>query len=96
MKSTTAYRFVENQAYWPLPQLSLQQSSSYQSIKPSLSKYLQHLLCALTSVTEPRVWESQDAAGRRLWNAYDSASDKVIRNASETEVRAWLEARYQF
>ncbi|EDX87011.1 hypothetical protein S7335_4718 [Synechococcus sp. PCC 7335] len=44
----------------------------------------------------PRVWVTRDAAGQTLWNAYDSASGRTIHQVSETELRVWLESRYQF
>ncbi len=94
MRSTTAQYFSGNQAYWPIPQ-----ASSRQSVQPRLKARLNNLfhtlVAQLTNSGEPRVWRSQDATGRPLWNAYDAATDRIIRNASETEVRAWLEARYQ-
>ena len=99
MKSATIFRFSSNQAYWPLPQLSARQSPSHQTHKYSLKALLSNLASAfvaqLTTSNEPRVWQSHIAAGHILWNAYDSVSDRIIRNASETEVRAWLEARHQ-
>lgn len=108
MRATT-YRFSGNQAYWPLPQFSfrqssLQQSSAQSAAKTGLTAQLSNLVSNLvstlfmqmTSTSEPRVWESKDAAGHTLWNAYDSVSDRIIHNASETEMRIWLETRHQF
>ncbi|MEO1396432.1 MAG: hypothetical protein AAFV90_26360 [Cyanobacteria bacterium J06634_5] len=87
-----------------LQQSSLQQSSAHSATKPNLTGQLSNLVSNLlstlfvqmTSTSEPRVWESKDAAGHTLWNAYDSVSDTIIRNASETEMRIWLETRHQF
>ncbi|MGD1863805.1 MAG: hypothetical protein ACFB0D_04545 [Phormidesmis sp.] len=100
MKPTTAYRFSTNQAYWPMPQVSSPQASldqgSKTSLRTRLSSLLRSLVAPLTVSAEPRVWTSKNTAGHTLWNAYDALSDRVIRNASETELRIWLETRHYF
>jgi len=95
MRTTTAQSFSGNQAYWPRPQFSARKLAQ-PSLKVQLGNFFHTLVVQLTTSTEPRVWQSQDSTGHVLWNAYDAATDRVIRNASEIEVRVWLETRYQF
>lgn len=95
MRSTTAQYLSGNQAYWPLPQFSARKSAQ-PSLKVQLGNFFHTLVAQLTNSTEPRVWQSENSTGHVLWNAYDATTDRIIRNVSETEVRAWLETRYQF
>lgn len=95
MRSNTINRFTGNQAYWPLP-LRSSQKSAQASWKVQLRNLFRSFVAQLTDASELRVWKSHDGAGDTLWNAYDSVSNRVIRNASETELRVWLETRYQF
>lgn len=99
MKSTATYRASGNQAYWPLSQFSPSESSA-RAAKPKLKVRLQNLLNRfvdqLTAYDEPRIWQSHDATGNTLWNAYDSRSNRLLRDASENDLRIWLETRYRF
>ena len=95
MSTSTAYRFSNNQAYWPLCRYYPSQSRRSNLLKNKLSHLFQSLVAQMTNASEPRVWKSQDTTGRTLWNAYDETFDRIIRNASETELREWLEHRYQ-
>ena len=100
MSANTTYRFSNNQAYWPLTRWSLTRPHSSQSgqsnlFRNKLAALFQSLVAQMTDSSEPRVWQSQDTAGRTLWNAYDGTFNRIIRNASETELRDWLEHRYQ-
>lgn len=45
----------------------------------------------LMGSNEPQVWQSLNAAGHNTWNAYDANSERAIYQASEGELRAWLE-----
>ena len=94
MSTSTAYRFSNNQAYWPLTRSYPSQSRQSNLLKNKLSNLLQSLVAQMTNTSEPRVWKSQDTTGRTQWNAYDGTFNRVIHNASETELREWLEHRY--
>ena len=102
MKSTFTYgslnNQVSNQAYWPL-----RGGSSSNSPKAShrlglrwLNNLFSVLVSQLVSSSDPLVWRTEDASGEAVWNAKDTASGKVIRGASEAELRVWLEERYRF
>ena len=95
MSTNTACRFSNNQAYWPLTRSYPSQSHQKSLLKNRLNHVFQSLFAQMTNSSEPRVWKSKDKTGHTLWNAYDGAFDRVIRNASETELREWLEHRYQ-
>ena len=99
MRSKTTYAFAGNQAYWPLAQGSGRKSSDTSSASSGLSAKLSNLVNSLfvqmTAASEPRIWKRQDADGCTLWNAYDSASDRLVRDVSENELRVWLETRYR-
>ncbi|MBE9061051.1 hypothetical protein [cf. Phormidesmis sp. LEGE 11477] len=98
MKTYTAPAFQLNQAYWPLRRSAIasNQSKGQSDLKRWLKNLFRTLLSQMAGTAEPQVWSTQDTAGQVLWNAYDGASGKIIRNASETEMRIWLENRYQF
>jgi len=82
-------------AYWPL-QLNRASKAPQQTLKARLQNLTKTLICQLTASSEPCVWPTQDASGQTVWNAKDAASERAILNASETELRIWLEERYTF
>lgn len=101
MKPTLAYNFSGNQAYWPLRSGGSQRKASYETTEPKsfrtrLNNLFSLIVSQLTASSDPLIWSTQDAAGQTLWNAKDQTSGKVIRGASETEIRVWLEERYRF
>ena len=102
MKTQASRTLTLNQAYWPLRSAShvlgqSKRASKGQSTpKRWLKNFFSMLLAQMEETADPQVWATHDAAGHTLWNAYDSASGRIIRKASETELRVWLENRYQF
>ena len=48
----------------------------------------------LTAGSEPKVWSSINALGQVEWNIYDPFSDRSVSGLTETQVRSWLEERY--
>ena len=82
-------------AYWPL-HLNRTSKAGQRSLKTQLQNLAQTLVDQLGGFSEPHVWSTQDINGQTVWNAQDNASNRVIRNVSETELRIWLEARYTF
>ncbi len=101
MKPTFAYNSLSNQVYWPLRSGGSQRTASYQTadqnrLLTQLSNLFSMLVSKLTASSDPFIWSTQDASGQTVWNAKDETSGKVIRGASETEMRVWLEERYRF
>lgn len=93
--SQTSSHRVSQSAYWPI-RSNRTSKVSQRNLKAQLQNLAQTLICQLSSSSEPQVWSTQDVNGQIVWNAQDSASDRIIRNASETELRIWLEERYTF
>ena len=105
MKTYTAHAFQLNQAYWPLRHASqasdqrASQASDHKgqsNLKHWLKNLFKTLLYQMEGSAGPQVWSTRDEAGRTLWNAYDGVSGRTIHQASETEMRVWLESRYRF
>ena len=86
-------RQADRNAYWPFNASSTSHLAQ-RNIKAQINSLLKVLVRQLTGSSEPRVWSSTDANGETLWNAIDMASDRTLRNATETEMRIWLEERY--
>ena len=82
-------------AYWPLHSNQASKTSQ-RSLRVQLQNSVQTLIHQLSGSSTPQVWSTQGADGQTVWNAQDIASERIIRNASETELRVWLEERYTF
>lgn len=97
MKTIATYAFANtlanNQAYWP-QRSSNSQNNSSKGLSARLCNLLQVLVAQLSGSSEPYVWEGKASNGQRVWNALDRSTGKIIRNASETEMRIWLERRF--
>jgi len=62
-----------------------------------LNDLWQNFLAFFAVSSEPRVWQSQDAAGLLQWKAFDPLSGESVSYDSEAEMRSWLEERhYQY
>lgn len=48
----------------------------------------------LMADAEPRVWSTCDAEGNLWWHAHDAVTRRSLYDASESEMRTWLEQRY--
>lgn len=59
-----------------------------------LEQASQSFMQRLMADAEPRVWHTCDAEGNLWWHAHDSVTGRSLHNASEAEVRIWLEQRY--
>ncbi|MEM8505300.1 MAG: hypothetical protein AAF716_19370 [Cyanobacteria bacterium P01_D01_bin.1] len=93
-----AHTVTSNQAYWPFASSSLQSSLSntlYKAVQ-QIGRLSANVLSLLSVSSDPHVWATCNAAGKTVWNAEDPISGKVILGVSETELRVWLEERYQF
>ena len=64
---------------------------SWQRLIAACDAFLQ----ALVRPTEPRIWHTRDGVGNVWWSAYDPATNRIIQNVSEEQIRVWLEQRYQ-
>jgi hypothetical protein len=62
-----------------------------------LNSLWQAMLAHLKVSSEPQVWQSRNATGETVWNAYNPTTGQSIDQVSEQEVRVWLEERhYQY
>ncbi|MEL6161931.1 MAG: hypothetical protein AAGJ95_17285 [Cyanobacteria bacterium J06554_11] len=84
-----------NQAYWP-KRLSNPKRDPQASLATKLKNLSRTLLSQLSGSSDPQVWQRKTRDGRVLWNAQDRVTGRVIHDASETEIRSWLENRYRF
>ncbi|MEL6604172.1 MAG: hypothetical protein AAFP20_13205 [Cyanobacteria bacterium J06614_10] len=84
-----------NQAYWP-KRLSNPDRDPQKSLATKLKNLSRTLLSQLSGSSDPQVWQSKTRDGQVVWNAQDSLTGRVIHDASETEIRIWLENRYRF
>jgi len=48
----------------------------------------------LSTSDEPRIWTRTDRLGRVWWYARDPVTGNSLAQASEQDVRAWIEERY--
>ena len=93
MRFALTYQAANNQAYWPINFERV--SQSVQQNLNSGQQALYRLLSALTMTPSPiRIWKHVDSTGRETWSAYDREFDRTASQLSETEMRAWIEARY--
>ena len=59
-----------------------------------LERAAQSFMQRLMVDAEPRVWYTCDAEGKLWWHAYDSTTGRSLYDASEAEIRIWLEQRH--
>ncbi|GAB4142620.1 MAG: hypothetical protein Fur0046_19250 [Cyanobacteria bacterium J069] len=62
--------------------------------KAMLNELWQMAIARLDVSGEPHVWQTRNAQGDVLWNAYDPKTGKAVSKASDTDLRTWLEGRY--
>ena len=60
----------------------------------SLGQVLGNFAARMAGSTEPQIWQSCDRAGSSFWQVYDPVADQTSVFQSETEVRVWLDQRY--
>lgn len=54
----------------------------------------QTMIARLAVSQDPHVWQSLDEQGQGSWNAYDPKTGQSVQQVSATELRVWLEHRY--
>ena len=59
-----------------------------------LERVAQSFIQRLMADAEPRVWYTCDAEGHLWWHAHDPVTGRSLYDASEAEIRAWLEQRH--
>ncbi len=62
-------------------------------IQSKINQIFQQLIRGLITGDQPRVWRSSQQ-GKNTWNAYDPVSRCQVEGLSESEMRGWLEQRY--
>lgn len=72
----------------------LERNRSKLTIAAKLKSIWQTATAYLEASSEPRVWSSQDQAGRIAWSAYDPTTKQSIHQITEQEMRVWLEERH--
>jgi hypothetical protein len=59
-----------------------------------LERAAQAFMQRLVADAEPHVWYTRDAEGNLWWHAHDSVTGRSLYDASEAEMRIWLEQRH--
>lgn len=60
----------------------------------SFYRLLAATLNAMAGSSEPKIQQRRDRIGQTIWFVYDPVSGQNSRFTSESEVRAWLDERY--
>jgi hypothetical protein len=63
-------------------------------LRELIRKAFYWLITGLSAADDIQVWTCSDRLGNIYWNAYDPIYDRFLSRASETELRLWLEQRY--
>lgn len=71
------------------------QSSAPSSLRQTLQSLGTGLLYWLVNGSEIRVRRSTLPNGETRWNAYDPQGNRRIRQATDAELRTWIEQRYR-
>ncbi|MGB3532998.1 MAG: hypothetical protein WBA13_05720 [Microcoleaceae cyanobacterium] len=64
----------------------------FDRVRIQFSQFFQRLF-QFSTLQPPRVWQTQHPE-YKCWNAYDPVSGCRVKGLSESEMRAWLEDRY--
>ncbi len=77
----------------------LPRNSLHPSLRTKFARWLRQLgaqlVKALVPSNGPRITLRSGPNGKLLFDGYDPVTTQRIRGASETEMRIWLEQRYQ-
>ncbi|HEY9648363.1 MAG TPA: hypothetical protein V6C88_18440 [Chroococcidiopsis sp.] len=57
---------------------------------------LSHFFVALAGSSEPRIMQKVDAEGNLFWTVYDPVDGRSAHLYSESEVRHWIDQRYNY
>jgi hypothetical protein len=72
-------------------------SAQKPSVKPGLATLLNQMFgnfaARMVGSEEPQIWQS-DRAGSSVWHVYDPVTNQTSVFPSESEVRVWLDQRY--
>jgi hypothetical protein len=91
------FSFEHHSAPWQNDLLTPVEERSSYSLGSALKRVGQTVLDWLTySNNDPHIWVSHNNQGDTQWNAYDPISGRKIVRATEYEVMAWLEERYNY
>lgn len=63
-------------------------------LRSGLQKGWQWFVDKMTRDPELRVWKKADRDGTFHWYAYDPATHRTFESGSETDLRIWIEDRY--
>ncbi|CAD5949848.1 hypothetical protein [Planktothrix agardhii] len=95
MKMTRSSSLATLQISFPvLPSYQAKGLSIGQNILHSIKGITAIFVNALTSPTEPKIWQKKDADGNMIWQIYDPVTGHQARFDTEQKVRIWLEKRY--
>ncbi|MGC9528955.1 MAG: hypothetical protein ACP5D7_25785 [Limnospira sp.] len=74
---------------------------SHQNLNFQNRQFLEKIVAAIapfvarmTAGTEPKIWSSVSPSGEVEWNVYDPFDGRSASGLTETQVRSWLEERY--
>lgn len=65
-----------------------------QTLLSWLERAAQSFMQRLVADAEPRVWYTCDAKANLWWHAHDPVTGRSLYDASEAEMRVWIEQRY--
>ncbi len=73
-----------------------QEQERFKKAKPLsvVNTIWQHLIAILTKQPELQVQQRSDRFGNTWWEAYDPVTGRSASFGSETDMLAWIEARY--
>ena len=69
-------------------------ASALSSLSATFTYLGKAFLEGLTAEPELRVWHETDRQGNTWWYAYDPLTRRSTRQASEDDLRIWIEQRY--
>lgn len=76
--------------------LSAQKPFVKSSLAASVSRALSNVAARMAGTTEPQIWQTHNSMGDILWNVYDPSTNQTSVFYSETEVRVWIDERYNY
>ncbi|PSB35663.1 hypothetical protein [Stenomitos frigidus] len=84
------------QQQWDLaaPNHTASNDDAKETVLAWLEQASQAFMQRLIADAEPRVWYSCDAEGRLWWHAHDPVTGRSLSNATEAEMRSWIEQRH--
>lgn len=68
-------------------------ANSLRAIVTQVSHWVGHIL---TASSEPKVTQRRDRTGNLTWRVYDPVTGQAHQFSSESEVRSWLDQRFNY